>query len=601
MDSGGSKVPTEETKKKDRAKVTKATGEANNNDNESAERTRWENYMGELIRGCALATNTEALLVKHPNVQKEVKGGIRKLAEIMRRIMKQGQAMSYQTCKPPNRTNEMATQTEVADGRDETTQTVANESRRAGRKRRGVAEIRARLDPTADYESFVAIEEGIWPEEAFSRTKEMDGKFWQAAKGVAKAYGMDDPDALGEEVPAPEQELLPGTLVHYQVARKCQTGEEEQETDLFCLVTAAKGQRVPDRKAVYKALLTLKQEMVQLEIRRLAIPRIGRDHDTLQWWTLRKMIENIFTDTNMEIEMYGKTMRNKKKKAGGKTDKQGKGDDQRTDQMRKTARRGKGKEKEREEALAWKEEATKNKYRHDAVRNAVLVKGNGQSYADLVRKVKGLVDPETTGEILGMRKTRTGENLLLTVEKKEGAAEALRSIIHDKLDAGCSAHTLGGRASIQLRDIDAVTSKEEVLEALNRELGPGNREIRTMRPGPAETQTAVLVVSKKEGDLLLSKGRVRIGLIMSRVREWAVVQICYRCLGYGHIAANCKEKEAAGRACYRCGGENHIAKNCKGRIRCSICKQDGHRQGTGRCPAHRRALEEARSRQRSSR
>ena len=72
------------------------------------------------------------------------------------------------------------------------------------------------------------------------------------------------------------------------------------------------------------------------------------------------------------------------------------------------------------------------------------------------------------------------------------------------------------------------------------------------------------------------------------------VNRCFRCLGFGHIAADCRGPDRS-RCCWRCGEEGHLAGSCTGKPRCFLCAErkekprNDHIPGTMRCAAFREA------------
>ena len=55
---------------------------------------------------------------------------------------------------------------------------------------------------------------------------------------------------------------------------------------------------------------------------------------------------------------------------------------------------------------------------------------------------------------------------------------------------------------------------------------------------------------------LLKAAHIKIGWVSCRVRRKKELNRCYRCLGFGHIAANCRGPDRS-RCCWRCGEEGH--------------------------------------------
>ena len=60
---------------------------------------------------------------------------------------------------------------------------------------------------------------------------------------------------------------------------------------------------------------------------------------------------------------------------------------------------------------------------------------------------------------------------------------------------------------------------------------------------------------------LLKANHIKIGWVSCRVRRKTEINRCYRCLGFGHMAVNCREPDRS-RCCWRCGEEGHAAGSC---------------------------------------
>ena len=89
---------------------------------------------------------------------------------------------------------------------------------------------------------------------------------------------------------------------------------------------------------------------------------------------------------------------------------------------------------------------------------------------------------------------------------------------------------------------------------------------------------------------LLKGAHIKIGWVSCRVRRKKEVRRCFRCLDFGHIAADCRGSDRS-RCCWRCGEEGHLAGSCNGKLRCFLCAakeekpRNDHIPGTMRCAA----------------
>lgn len=81
----------------------------------------------------------------------------------------------------------------------------------------------------------------------------------------------------------------------------------------------------------------------------------------------------------------------------------------------------------------------------------------------------------------------------------------------------------------------------------------------------------VLDVDPATYQVLREKQKISLGWSMVRVEDYVSVVRCYKCLGYGHYAKECKNKQA----CFKCGSE-HKGENCnvsEDKYDCINCKR----------------------------
>ena len=69
---------------------------------------------------------------------------------------------------------------------------------------------------------------------------------------------------------------------------------------------------------------------------------------------------------------------------------------------------------------------------------------------------------------------------------------------------------------------------------------------------------------------LLKGAYIKIGWVSYRVHRKKKVNRCFRCLGFGDIAADCRGPDRS-RCCWRCGQEGHLVGSCTGKPRCFLC------------------------------
>lgn len=73
---------------------------------------------------------------------------------------------------------------------------------------------------------------------------------------------------------------------------------------IFYLVTKNFYYQKPTYQTLELSLLCLKSKCIDLNIKKLSIPKIGCGLDKLNWKLVKKKIEDIFNDTNIDIDCY---------------------------------------------------------------------------------------------------------------------------------------------------------------------------------------------------------------------------------------------------------------------------------------------------------
>lgn len=216
-------------------------------------------------------------------------------------------------------------------------------------------------------------------------------------------------------------------------------------------------------------------------------------------------------------------------------------------------------------------------------RASVVVTAQGCSYADLLKKVKTQAAAELEDtSISQVRKNQTGNLEIRVRNAKE--AEAVRDILVVKLK-DATIQVKDKKTLFDIRDIDSVTTKEEVIGALTKVTGAKeDYEVISLRPAYEGTQIATVRVRDKWAQNLTDLGRIRIGLVRCRLRAHTEPPPCPRCWEPGHWAKDCKGPDFSKR-CRRCGKEGHFAAGCTSESpACINCGQSGHRTGSRVCP-----------------
>jgi len=149
-----------------------------------------------------------------------------------------------------------------------------------------------------------------------------------------------------------------------------------------------------------------------------------------------------------------------------------------------------------------------------------------------------------------------------------------------------------------VKDLDEVTTKEEVLESLIAEFGEiqlSAASIVSLRRAYGGTQIATIRLPAKSAEKLLEAEKVRIGWVVCRVRRKTTPIRCFKCMEFGHVAGRCPNAEDCAGACFKCGEKGHQAKTCKNAAKCLLCSRKGeedtkHPANSVLCPLFKRAL-----------
>lgn len=199
--------------------------------------------------------------------------------------------------------------------------------------------------------------------------------------------------------------------------------------------------------------------------------------------------------------------------------------------------------------------------------------------------------------IKSVRRNAKGE--LILRPKANGAilAAAIRRIAAEDKDGLTVRHREPTR-TLLIRDVPEGIESRDVLDALCKSLGESSRP--NIRVGPmvptvqGSARCTAHVPDCAEARSLARGERLVVGLVICRLRDRVEVTRCYRCLGFGHVAARCQGDDRSS-LCGRCGSEGHRASDCSRPPKCVVCPEESaHIRGSGQCQNFLRALKEAR-------
>lgn len=271
------------------------------------------------------------------------------------------------------------------------------------------------------------------------------------------------------------------------------------------------------------------------------------------------------------------------------------------------SRKAKKKEKKRQGQSHSRQESKKEAKAPRRKRDAILIKPEaGKTYAEILGQIKAKVKPdELNTEVKFVRKTRDG-GVLVVVGKSDDEMKALQEAIQSAVGQTGTVKGKVSRTILEIRDIDGLTTTEEVANAIRKETSCTEEEakVRLFDPNAREQRVALVEMDQTRAAALLKKGKIRIGWVNCRVRVRANVMRCYRCLGYGHQKGKCGGLDRSAN-CWKCGMGGHKAAACNvpaQQLKCFLCAEAkiphdklAHAPGTGGCAVFRAALNASRT------
>ncbi|XP_046679323.1 uncharacterized protein LOC124366766 [Homalodisca vitripennis] len=227
--------------------------------------------------------------------------------------------------------------------------------------------------------------------------------------------------------------------------------------------------------------------------------------------------------------------------------------------------------------------------------DAVLIRPTtGKSYADLLKDIRSKIKPEDSGaEVRAIRPTRTG-GLLVELGSKTTDKDGFSSALKTAIGESGIVSVLEPRASIEIRDLDSLSTAEEVQEAVERELGASAGVVKVFltQPNRREQKLAVVSLSERGVNQLLRTSKIKIGWVNCRIRRRVEVTRCFRCFGYGHLQTDCKGPDRkALNLCLKCGESGHKRDTCAAKAKCFLCaNEDQDTVDTKHTPGSRTCL-----------
>ncbi|XP_049300623.1 uncharacterized protein LOC125774492 [Anopheles funestus] len=186
-----------------------------------------------------------------------------------------------------------------------------------------------------------------------------------------------------------------------------------------------------------------------------------------------------------------------------------------------------------------------------------------ESYADILRRVKADPKLQSLGkQVSKVRRTREG-NLIFELKRDNAVSGSdFKDLLQDSVGEVGQVTVRGNVATLEIRDIDEVTSPEDVERALKArfELGTTRLDI-NIKPAFNGTQTACIKMAAKQALLIAAAREVEIDWSICRIHILPQSRRCFRCWEYNHVQRDCKGPDRRNN-CLRCGEEGHQARTC---------------------------------------
>lgn len=201
-----------------------------------------------------------------------------------------------------------------------------------------------------------------------------------------------------------------------------------------------------------------------------------------------------------------------------------------------------------------------------------------------------------------MRKTRNGDVLLeigANSKNNQEFGSRLKEIMKEEATVKC----LEPKETIEIRDLDDITTTDEIEEAILRETKLDTLEMKLslIETNSRGLKLAIVEMSARLANKVLELPNIKIGWVRCRIRKRLKVKRCYRCFGYGHHQSECEGPNRKGEQwCIQCEEKGHIKKGCQSAPSCFLStekhlKSTSHLPGSGKCQIFRKALEKART------
>ena len=131
----------------------------------------------------------------------------------------------------------------------------------------------------------------------------------------------------------------------------------------------------------------------------------------------------------------------------------------------------------------------------------------------------------------------------------------------------------GNPDKVEILNVDPTVEAEDIEKSvwrcLREEPSSGVEVSLTKKPFRG-TRKAFVKMEGARALKLIKAAHIKIRRVACRVRRKTEVKRCYHCLGFGHMAADCRGPDRSS-SCWRCGKEGHVAGSYTAKPRCYLC------------------------------
>ncbi|GJQ67290.1 hypothetical protein Trydic_g8191 [Trypoxylus dichotomus] len=199
------------------------------------------------------------------------------------------------------------------------------------------------------------------------------------------------------------------------------------------------------------------------------------------------------------------------------------------------------------------------------------------SLAEVLSEIRQRVKPEETEvNINAVRKTKKG-GILIELGRSSSNCKGFTNQLQEALREKALVSTLQPKLKLEFRDLDCLTTVEEVTEAIRKALPNCETDPKVIltKANSRQLRMALVEINEHYALELLKTARIKVGWVNSKIRKRLEVTRCYRCFGYGHRQATCSEPDRRKEGlCMGCGEKGHLKKNCTNKLDafCAVLK-----------------------------